>query len=58
MNEIKYNRCEKCNKKLNAYGTCNDCDYDLDKKTLMIEKISIAFAFISTFGFFIKILFF
>ncbi len=56
--EGKGNRCEKCDKKLNRFGTCDECDYDIDKKSLMIEKISIAFAFVSTFGFFIKILFF
>lgn len=51
-------RCPKCDKKLNRFGTCDYCDYDMDKKSLMIERIAIAFAFVSTFGFFVKIVFF
>ena len=51
-------KCTKCNKNLNQFGTCDYCDFDLDKKSLLIEKMAIAFAFVSTFGFFIKIVFF
>lgn len=51
-------KCPKCDKKLNRFGTCDYCDYEMDKKSLMIEKIAIAFAFVSTFGFFVKIVFF
>lgn len=51
-------KCPKCEKKLNRFGTCDYCDFELDKKTLLIEKVAIAFAFVSTFGFFVKIVFF
>lgn len=51
-------KCPKCEKKMNRFGSCDYCDYDIDAKSRLIEKIAIAFAFVSTFGFFVKILFF
>jgi len=49
-------KCEKCNTELNAEGVCENCELDLKSK--MVEKVAIAFAFVSTFGFFVKIVFF
>ena len=51
-------RCTKCERKLNQFNTCDYCDFEMDKRSLMIEKIAIVFAFVSTFGFFVKIVFF
>ena len=48
--------CPECNEKLNFQGVCENCELDLKSK--LVEKVAIAFAFVSTFGFFVKIVFF
>lgn len=48
--------CPRCNERMNGQGVCENCE--LDVKSRLIEKVAIAFAFVSTFGFFVKIVFF